>query len=278
MPFPPSPTPDQQYTTALGTTYSHSADRTAWIIVSSGGGGTGEAIIGSGTVDTLPVFIDTTVVANSVITQALGCGVDNRVDINAKIFGISLDATEIHTPFYSSDNPLNVGVYFDNTAFDPLDTTSHYIRGEQYMDEGGLAEGGNVVIGTTRDFRVRDSDGSVNFSVTNNQGMWDPDGTPRSFTHIDGWQGIGFTSNFAYAPLSILGSNKKGIYTFDGRIQLSSDTIDMNKWNEFWISADQSPSAPVPGQGWAVTLFFDGTDVKARRDDGKTSLLSTSWS
>jgi hypothetical protein len=278
MSFPPSPTPSQQYTTALGTTYSYSADRTAWIIVSSGGGGGTGNIEGTGTADVLPVFIDSTVISNSIVSQELVCGSDDKLYVNGRIFGISLDATEVHTPFYSSENPLNVGVYFDNTGFDPLDTTSHYIRGEQHMGEGGMDEGGDVVVGTTRDFRVRDSDGSCNFSVTNNQGFSDPDGTSRSFTYVDGWQGIGLTSNYAYAPLNILGASKKGIYIFDGRLELSSDTIDGNKWNQLLISGDQSPATPTTLNGWAATLFFDGTNIQARRHDGKTSLLSTSWS
>lgn len=90
MAFPISPINGEQYTNALGTTYQYYSADTAWKIV---GGAGGNNIKGSGTANYLPKFMDTTTLADSVVSDD---GIGNV------LIGSSLTTTDVISAKWSS--------------------------------------------------------------------------------------------------------------------------------------------------------------------------------
>ena len=180
---------------------------------------------------------------------------------------------EIHQP-YDEPGVLTTGLYFDNTSTG--DTSSQFIRGEYFNDEGIDTNHGQVTIGYDSKFQVvRSSDGAVLMSGGDTLAI------PTSQLSL----GPAPSMNPNYRFVTIGSGDNGDIFHYDGTFQLQNyvmSDLHGSHYNNFMLSPDQSPVAPtypfVDTYDWGVTLYFDGTNVRAVRKDGKRSLLSTSWS
>ena len=190
----------------------------------------------------------------------------------AGVTGLGVDANEIHQP-YDEPGVLTTGLYFDNTSTG--DTSSQFIRGEYFNDEGIDTNHGQVTIGYDSKFQVvRSSDGAVLMSGGD------------TTLHLEALVvGPAPSMNPNYRFVTIGNGDNGDIFHYDGTFQLQNyvmSDLHGSHYNNFMLSPDQSPVAPtypfVDTYDWGVTLYFDGTNVRAVRKDGKRSLLSTSWS
>jgi len=77
---------------------------------------------------------------------------------------------------------------------------------------------------------------------------------------------VGIFSNSAWRMV-IKDSGRVGVGTAS-----PGDLLDVG--GKVLISDSTAPGAPVPG---AVVIYFDGTNLKAKRNDGKVSTLSDTW-
>lgn len=87
------------------------------------------------------------------------------------------------------------------------------------------------------------------------------------------WAGMFYDSDESQEVLIANGTHAATFMGGNVGIGTDSPQSKLDISGKIMISDSTSPATPATG----VIIYFDGTNLKARRLDGKTSTLSTSW-